>query len=173
MATAPWGCGKLGRMKIPSPVLLGWLLASACATTSFSASTAAHVEREKGKDFQDKAAHEPDAVRTESGLIYQELQAGTGPSPYAADIVMVHYRGTTIDGKEFDSSYRRGEPEMFPLGDVIRCWTEGLQRMKVGGKARLVCPPELAYGDHGAPPDIAGGATLIFDVELVDIPKSP
>jgi FKBP-type peptidyl-prolyl cis-trans isomerase FkpA len=160
-------------MKIPFPVLLGWLLASACATTSPSSTTSADAEREKGKAFQDQAAQEPGAVRTESGLIYQELTAGTGASPQASDVVRAHYRGTTIDGKEFDSSYRRGEPELFPLGDVIRCWTEGLQRMKVGGKARLVCPPELAYGDRGAPPDIAGGATLIFEVELVDLPGNP
>jgi FKBP-type peptidyl-prolyl cis-trans isomerase FkpA len=157
-------------MKIPTPLLLlVWLLASACATTPRAPTTA----EQEGKAFQDKAAQEPGAVRTESGLIYQELKAGTGSSPRAWDTVMAHYRGTTIDGKEFDSSYKRGEPEMFPLGDVIPCWTEGLQRMKVGGKARLVCPPALAYGDRGVPPDIAGGATLVFEVELVDIRKSP
>jgi FKBP-type peptidyl-prolyl cis-trans isomerase FkpA len=130
-------------------------------------------EKERGKAFQDKAAQEQGAVRTESGLVYKELQAGTGPSPGAEDVVMVHYRGATIDGKQFDSSYERGEPATFPLNGVIRCWTEGVQRLKVGGRARMVCPPELAYGDRGAPPDIVAGATLVFEVELLEITKSP
>jgi FKBP-type peptidyl-prolyl cis-trans isomerase FkpA len=133
----------------------------------------ATAEKEKGKAFEDKAAQEKGAVRTESGLIYQETKAGTGASPGAEDIVKVHYRGTTIDGKEFDSTYKRNEPAEFPLSGVIKCWTEGVQKMKVGGKARLVCPSDIAYGDRGAPPDIAGGATLIFDVELLDVTQKP
>jgi FKBP-type peptidyl-prolyl cis-trans isomerase FkpA len=84
--------------------------------------------------------------------------------------VKVHYRGTLINGKEFDSSYARNEPAEFPLGDVIRCWTEGVQRMKVGGKARLVCPSDLAYGDRGNS-DIPGGSALVFEIELLDIAK--
>ncbi len=130
-------------------------------------------EKEKGKAFLEKAAAEEGAVKTESGLVYKETQAGTGASPQATDVVRVHYKGTLIDGKEFDSSYKRGEPATFPLNGVIRCWTEGLQKMKVGGKAQLVCPSEIAYGDRGAPPDIPGGATLIFEVELLDITENP
>jgi FKBP-type peptidyl-prolyl cis-trans isomerase FkpA len=113
------------------------------------------VEKEKGKAFLEQAAKEEGAQKTPSGLIYKELTAGTGAQPKPTDIVKVHYRGTLPDGKEFDSSYKRGEPATFPLNGVIRCWTEGVQMMKVGGKAKLVCPSELAYGDRGAPPDIA------------------
>jgi FKBP-type peptidyl-prolyl cis-trans isomerase FkpA len=130
-------------------------------------------EKEKGKAYLEQAAKEEGAVKTESGLIYKETQAGTGAQPSPSDVVRVHYRGTLIDGKEFDSSYKRNEPASFPLNGVIRCWTEGLQRMKVGGKARLVCPSELAYGTRGAPPDIPGGATLIFEVELLDVTANP
>lgn len=130
-------------------------------------------EKEKGKAFQEQAAKEEGAVKTESGLIYKETQAGTGATPGPTDVVRVHYRGTLIDGKEFDSSYKRNEPATFPLNGVIRCWTEGLQRMKVGGKARLVCPSDIAYGDRGAPPDIPGGATLVFEVELLDAKPNP
>ena len=115
-----------------------------------------------------KAAVEPGVVRTDSGLIYRDLSPGTGPSPTANDTVKVHYRGTLINGTEFDSSYRRNDPAQFPLDGVIRCWTEGLQKMKVGGKARLVCPSDLAYGDAGRP-SIPGGATLLFEVELLEI----
>jgi FKBP-type peptidyl-prolyl cis-trans isomerase FkpA len=115
-----------------------------------------------------KAAAEAGAVRTESGLVYRELSAGTGASPTATDTVRVHYRGTLINGTVFDSSYERNEPAQFPLGGVIRCWTEGLQKMKVGGKARLVCPSDIAYGDEGRP-SIPGGAALVFEVELLEI----
>ena len=101
-----------------------------------------------------------------------DLGAGTGASPTATDVVRVHYRGTLINGTEFDSSYARNEPAQFSLGGVIKCWTEGLQRMKVGGKARLVCPSDLAYGDGGRP-SIPGGAGLIFEVELLDIVAGP
>jgi len=118
--------------------------------------------------YLDKAAAEPGAQKTASGLIYRELKPGTGASPKATDTVKVHYRGTLIDGKEFDSSYD-GQPLEFPLNRVIRAWTEGVQMMKVGGKAQLVCPANLAYGERGAPPDIPGGATLIFEVELLGI----
>ena len=117
-----------------------------------------------------KAAAEPGVVRTDSGLIYRDLSSGTGPSPTANDTVKVHYRGTLINGTEFDSSYRRNEPAQFPLGGVIPCWTEGVQKMKVGGKARLVCPSGLAYGDAGRP-SIPGGATLVFEVELISVTK--
>jgi FKBP-type peptidyl-prolyl cis-trans isomerase FkpA len=126
-------------------------------------------EKEKGEAFLAKAAKEKGAEKTASGLIYQQLKAGTGASPTAEDSVKVHYRGTLIDGKEFDSSYQRGEPASFPLNGVIRCWTEGVQKMKVGGKAKLVCPSSIAYGDRGAPPDIPAGATLVFEVELLEV----
>jgi|HubBroStandDraft_1064217.scaffolds.fasta_scaffold176016_2 FKBP-type peptidyl-prolyl cis-trans isomerase FkpA len=115
-----------------------------------------------------KAAAEPGAVRTASGLIYREERPGTGRFPLATDTVKVNYRGTLTDGTEFDSSYKRNEPASFPLNHVIKCWTEGLQKMKVGGKAVLVCPAELAYGDQ-PPPGIPPGSTLIFDVELLEI----
>lgn len=128
------------------------------------------AEREKvaSKAYLEKAAAMPGAVKTESGLVYRELRAGTGPSPLATDTVKVNYRGTLMDGTEFDSSYSRNEPTQFALNGVIRCWTEGVQKMKAGGKAMLVCPSALAYGDQGRP-SIPGGATLIFEIELLEV----
>jgi len=128
------------------------------------------TEREKtaSKAYLDKAATQPGAVKAPSGLIYRELRPGTGPSPKATDTVKVNYRGTLVNGTEFDSSYKRKEPAQFQLTGVIKCWTEGLQKMKVGGKAVLVCPSDLAYGDSGRP-SIPGGATLIFEIELLSI----
>jgi FKBP-type peptidyl-prolyl cis-trans isomerase FkpA len=120
-------------------------------------------------DYLEKAAAEPGAKKTASGLIYRELKPGTGASPKATDTVRVHYRGTLTNGKEFDSSYSRNEPAEFPLNRVIPCWTEGVQMMKVGGKSQLVCPSNIAYGERGAPPDIPGGATLVFEIELLGI----
>ena len=127
-------------------------------------------EREKiaSKAYLAKAAAAPGIIKTDSGLLYREQRAGTGASPKATDTVRVNYRGTLVDGTEFDSSYKRNEPAQFLLNGVIKCWTEGLQKMKVGGKATLVCPSDLAYGDQGRP-SIPGGATLVFDVELLDI----
>jgi FKBP-type peptidyl-prolyl cis-trans isomerase FkpA len=119
--------------------------------------------------YLERAASMPGAVKTASGLVYRELRAGTGASPKATDEVTVHYRGTSVDGAEFDSSYKRNEPAKFPLNQVIPCWTEGLQKMKVGGKSQLVCPSDIAYGDRGSPPAIPGGATLVFEVELLGI----
>ena len=110
-------------------------------------------------------------VTTATGLVYQELVAGTGEQPTAADKVRVHYVGTFADGREFDSSVSRGQPAEFPLGRVIKCWTEGVQRMKVGGKARLTCPASIAYGEKGAGGVIPPGATLYFDVELLGVTK--
>ena len=115
------------------------------------------------------AAKEPGAVVTPSGLVYRSLKDGTGTSPAASDKVKVHYRGTMPDGKEFDSSYKRGEPIEFPLSGVIKCWTEGVQRMKVGGKAKLTCTPAIAYGESGAGGVIPPNATLLFEVELLGI----
>lgn len=133
----------------------------------------AKEEKQKSAAFLEQAAKEQGAEKTASGLIYKEEKAGTGESPKATDMVKVHYRGTLPDGKEFDSSYKRNEPTQFPLNGVIPCWTEGLQKMKVGGKAKLVCPSDIAYGDRGAPPNIPGGAALVFEVELLDIVKPP
>jgi FKBP-type peptidyl-prolyl cis-trans isomerase FkpA len=127
------------------------------------------AEKQKGKAYADKAATETGAVKSPSGLVYKELKAGTGKSPMATSNVRVHYKGTLIDGKEFDSSYKRNMPAEFPLNGVIPCWTEGVQKMKVGGKAQLVCPSDIAYGDSGRPPEIPGGSTLVFEVELLDI----
>ena len=108
-------------------------------------------------------------VTTASGLVYESLKEGSGDAPKATDTVKVHYRGTLPDGKEFDSSYKRGEPTEFPLNRVIPCWTEGVQRMKPGGKAKLVCPPSIAYGERGAGGVIPPNATLNFEVELVSV----
>ncbi len=129
------------------------------------------ADRQKiaAKAYLDKAGTAPGAVKEPSGLIYKETRAGTGPSPKPTDTVKVHYRGTLVDGTEFDSSYKRNEPAKFPLNGVIPCWTEGVQKMKVGGKATLVCPSSIAYGENGHPPVIPGGATLIFEVELLEI----
>ena len=116
------------------------------------------------------AAKEPGAVVTASGLVYRSLKDGTGAQPASAsDTVKVHYRGTLPDGKEFDSSYARNAPIDFPLNRVIPCWTEGVQRMKVGGKAKLTCPPEIAYGARGAGNAVPPNATLHFEVELLGI----
>ncbi len=125
-----------------------------------------------GKEFVDKAAKEKGAVRTESGLVYLSLKEGTGAIPSATDTVIVNYRGTLTDGKEFDSSYKRNKPIELKLGSIIKCWTEGMQRIKVGGKAKLVCPSSIAYGEKGsAGGNILPGATLVFEVELLDIKK--
>jgi len=111
-------------------------------------------------------------VVTASGLSFNETQAGKGPSPTASDVVRVHYRGTFPDGREFDSSIARGKPAEFPLNRVIKCWTEGVQLMKVGGKSQLICPPAIAYGERGTPGGpIPANATLHFEIELLGIVK--
>jgi FKBP-type peptidyl-prolyl cis-trans isomerase FkpA len=129
----------------------------------------AEQQKASSKAYLAKAVTEPGVLKTESGLIYKDIQPGTGASPKASDTVKVNYRGALIDGTEFDSSYKRNQPAQFPLSGVIRCWTEGVQKMKVGGKARLVCPSDIAYGDTGRPPTIPGGATLVFEIELLEI----
>ena len=120
-------------------------------------------------DAIDKAAKEKGAVKTSSGMVYVSLKDGKGKSPSASNTVEVNYRGTLTNGKEFDSSYKRNQSISFPLTGVIPCWTEGVQLMKVGGKAKLICPPELAYGSRGAGSDVPPNATLIFEVELISI----
>lgn len=132
---------------------------------------AAAGEKKVGAAFVAKEVAQPGAVKQPTGFVYKEVKAGTGAAPKATDKVKVHYRGALTDGTVFDSSIERGEPVTFPLNGVIPCWTQGLQLMKEGGKARLVCPSELAYGDEGRPPKIKGGATLVFDVELLSIEK--
>lgn len=119
--------------------------------------------------FQAVAA-EPKEEKTASGIVITKIREGTGASPKSTDTVKVHYRGTLVNGKEFDNSYGRGQPASFPLNRVIPCWTEGMQTMKTGGKSKLVCPPNLAYGSSGRP-GIPPDATLIFEVELLEIAR--
>ncbi|MBI3782433.1 MAG: FKBP-type peptidyl-prolyl cis-trans isomerase [Deltaproteobacteria bacterium] len=135
------------------------------------AALAAETTKKAAQPFLEKAAKESGAKKTESGLIYQEIKAGSGDQPLATDKVKVNYHGTLIDGTVFDSSVERGQPVTFPLNGVIKCWTEGVQLMKVGGKAKLICPPDIAYGDRSPSPKIPPGATLIFEVELLEIEK--
>jgi FKBP-type peptidyl-prolyl cis-trans isomerase FkpA len=129
------------------------------------------AEKKASEAFVARAAAETGATRTPSGLIITTIRAGTGDSPGPNSQVTVHYHGTLVDGTVFDSSVDRGEPATLALGSTIRCWVEGMPTMKVGGKSRFVCPPELAYGDRGAPPRIKPGATLVFEVELLEVEK--
>lgn len=141
-------------MKTPLPALRVLVLAAAGAFVAAAPAVAA----------------EP--VTTASGLVYESLRDGQGESPKSTDTVVVKYRGTFLDGKEFDSSYSRGQPAEFPLNRVIPCWTEGVQRMKPGGKARLTCPPGIAYGSRGAGKVIPPDTTLKFEVELIGVRAS-
>jgi FKBP-type peptidyl-prolyl cis-trans isomerase FkpA len=124
-----------------------------------------------GVAYLDKTSKEAGFTKTASGMLIKHVKEGTGASPAATDQVKVHYEGRLVDGKVFDSSIKRGEPATFPLNGVIPCWTEGVQLLKVGGKAQLVCPAGLAYGPNGSPPSIPPQATLVFDVELLEIVK--
>jgi FKBP-type peptidyl-prolyl cis-trans isomerase len=130
---------------------------------------AGEKEKKESEAFLATAEKEKGAVKTDSGLIYIETKAGSGETPKATDTVKVHYHGTLRDGTVFDSSVERGEPATFPLNRVIACWTEGVQKMKVGGKSKLICPAKIAYGERGAPPKIMPGAALVFEVELIGI----
>jgi FKBP-type peptidyl-prolyl cis-trans isomerase FkpA len=159
------------------PSLPHRLLAAAAAALSVTAATAqtpapaapAPAAERAPDPALARAAAEPGAVVTESGLVYRELKAGAGPNPLATQTVRVHYRGSFTDGREFDSSHSRGQPATFPLNRVIPCWTEGVQRMKVGGTAKLTCPSSIAYGARGAGGVIPPYATLQFEVELLGI----
>lgn len=131
----------------------------------------ADSQKKSGKDFLEKFKKEPGVQVTKSGLAYKIIEEGKGKNPVATDKVKVHYHGTLTNGEVFDSSKDRGQPVTFPLNRVIKGWTEGVQKVKEGGKIRLVIPSELAYGDNGAPPKIPGGATLVFDIELLEIVK--
>jgi FKBP-type peptidyl-prolyl cis-trans isomerase FkpA len=135
------------------------------------ASAVAAVEKKAGQTYLEKAAAEKGATKTSTGIVMTTIKPGTGPSPKATDKVKVHYQGTLTDGTVFDSSVQRNEPATFPLNGVIPCWTEAVQLMKVGGKSRVVCPANLAYGDRGSPPRIKPGSTLTFEVELLEIVK--
>jgi FKBP-type peptidyl-prolyl cis-trans isomerase FkpA/FKBP-type peptidyl-prolyl cis-trans isomerase FklB len=136
--------------------------------TSRLAAVAA-TEKKASQAYLEKAAAEKGATKTASGLVVTTIKPGTGASPKATDKVKVHYHGTLTDGTVFDSSVQRNQPATFPLNGVIKCWTEGVQQMKVGGKSKLVCPSDLAYGDKGMPPRIKPGSTLVFEVELLEI----
>ncbi|HMS82644.1 MAG TPA: FKBP-type peptidyl-prolyl cis-trans isomerase [Nitrospira sp.] len=130
----------------------------------------AEGEKKVGAAFSTKAASEKGSTKTESGIVITPIKPGTGATPKATDTVKVHYHGTLTDGTVFDSSIKRGEPATFPLDKVIKCWTEGVQQIKVGGKSRLVCPSNLAYGDASPPGSpIKPGSTLVFEVELLEI----
>ena len=133
----------------------------------------AKEEAAESKKFLDDAAGTKGAKVMDSGLIITEAKAGKGESPKPTDKVKVHYTGTLRNGDVFDSSVERGEPVTFPLNRVIPCWTEGVGMMKPGGKAKLICPSDIAYGDQGRPPQIPGGAALIFDVELLEVVAGP
>ncbi len=153
------------------PHLLITILTLILGFTMFSMASAKSAEENKaqGIAFLQENAQKPDIITTDSGLQYKVLIQGDGDSPSATDRVKVHYEGTTIDGKVFDSSYQRGEPITFPLNRVIAGWTEGLQLMKEGSKYRLFIPSELAYGPRGAGGAIGPNETLIFDVELIEV----
>jgi len=169
----------------PAPVLAALTLslaAAACFAQPASAPAAAASAAGWGEPAANAApamqvttAQQPEelkvgaSVTSSSGLVIKLLRAGTGPRPRAADVVKVHYRGTFPGGKEFDSSYSRGTPIEFPLNGVIKCWTEGVQRLQVGAKAQLICPPAIAYGARGAGGVIPPNATLHFEVELLGI----
>jgi FKBP-type peptidyl-prolyl cis-trans isomerase FkpA len=136
---------------------------------------ASEARKEKEKGVVAGYAKEKGAQTTPSGMVFIPMKEGTGASPKATDKVKVNYEGKLTSGSVFDSSYKRGQPAEFPLNQVIPCWTEGVQKLKVGGKARLVCPPDIAYGPQGRPPVIPGNATLVFEVELLEIapPAAP
>jgi len=132
---------------------------------------AAETEKDSGKKYLEDFSKEEGVTLTESGLAFKILSEGKGKNPTAEQTVKVHYHGTLTDGTVFDSSKERGKPVTFPLNRVIKGWTEGVQKVKEGGKVKLVIPADLAYGDAGAPPKIPGGATLVFEVELLEIVK--
>jgi FKBP-type peptidyl-prolyl cis-trans isomerase FkpA len=142
---------------------------AACLAAALVAAVAPAAAQTKESTEPTLANPGTGAVTTPSGLVFRTMREGSGASPTAADKVTVHYRGTLTDGREFDSSYKRGQPATFPLGKVIPCWTEGLQRMRVGGKAMFMCPASIAYGERGAGTVIPPNATLLFEVELLDI----
>jgi len=162
--------GVLNREKKVDPATVeGQIQAFANARRSAVALT----EKTESAAYLAKMAAEPGATTAPTGYVVRTLTEGTGTSPSPDDTVKVHYHGTLRDGKVFDSSVDRGTPAEFPVGGVIPCWTQALQTMKVGGKYKLTCPSEIAYGDRGSPPTIKPGATLTFEVELIEVKPSP
>ncbi len=141
-------------------------LAAAAAASALLVLAPAARAADPGAEFAEKAAKEKGAVKTPSGLVFRSIKEGSGAKPTATSTVKVNYKGTFPDGRVFDQSRA---PITFPLNGVIKCWTEGLQMMKVGGKAQLVCPPSIAYGAHGAGSAVPPNATLVFEVELLGI----
>ena len=137
------------------------------------ASVIAEAEKKAGAAFLAKVAAEPGAKKTESGALLTTIKEGTGANPKVSDTVKVHYLGTLIDGTVFDSSAKQGESATLHVNEMSKCWTEGIQQMKVGGKSRLICPSNLAYRDKGLPPLIKPGATLVFEIDLLEIVAKP
>jgi len=161
--------GVLKRDKKVDPKTLGQQMQSFAKARQMAA---AEVEKKESAAYLDKMAAEPGATKAPEGYVLRTITEGTGPNPSPTDSVKVNYHGTLRDGTVFDSSVQRGEPAEFPLGHVIPCWTDSLQKMKVGGKYKLTCPSDIAYGDRGSPPAIRPGAALTFEIELLEI-KAP
>lgn len=153
----------------PSQVDMGIYEAKINELVAERSAIVAAKEAAASNSYLEQFESDESIVKTASGALVKMLEEGTGETPGAADTVMVHYEGTLIDGTVFDSSLSRGSPATFPLSGVIPCWTEGLQKIKVGGKAQLICPANTAYGERGVPPKIGPGATLIFEVNLLEI----
>jgi len=156
-------------------VVLAALACAACASGPKAPrpEDAPEYQRPPGNPFEESFAREDGVKPIRWGGWMKVLTEGTGATPDLEDKVKVNYRGTLTDGTEFDSSYKRGQPAVFPVTGVIQCWTNGLLMMKVGEKAKFVCPSAVAYGDAGAPPKIPGGATLVFEIELLDVVGRP
>ena len=159
------GAWRPARPALIMAVLLGSALVPAAQAQTLAAAPAASATAAPAAGAMKVGT----TVTTSSGLVFKLMKAGTGARPAATDTVKVHYRGTLLDGKEFDSSYSRGSPLEFPLNRVIKCWTEGVQLLQVGGSAKLTCPPAIAYGERGAGGVIPPNATLNFEVELLGI----
>lgn len=154
-------------------ILIPALVTAMTAAPASAQSRPAAEERRAARAFLERAATARGAERLTTGVIYTALTYGSGAQPDASDVVRVNYRGTLTNGTEFDTSYTSGQPAEIPLSRAVACWREGVTRMRVGGKATLVCPADMGYGDQGAPPTIPGGAVLIFEIELLGIvPRS-
>ena len=152
-------------------LLLPAIVCAACSPVNSPADSAGAPEtsQKPANAYEEAFVREAGVLPITWGGWIKTLTAGTGAAPNADNVVTVNYRGTLTDGTEFDSSYKRNKPATFSLRNVIPCWTNGVPMMKVGGKSKLVCPSSSAYGEAGSPPLIAGGATLVFEIELLDI----